>query len=100
MVLPVRSLAMPSGLPRRSARFTVRAHRVAPTLMGYVIAAIVVVLVIAGLLTVLVGNATRKSNVSDAGDPAGDTNQLSRDGEGGRQGADAAAVARPVVGGE
>jgi hypothetical protein len=42
--------------------------------MGYVIAAIVVVLLIAGLVGFLVTNSTRKSNVSDAGDPGADQN--------------------------
>jgi hypothetical protein len=85
--------------------------------MGYVIAAIVVVLLVAGLLVFVVGNATRKSNVSDASDPGadqnpmgivgsddetavGDTNQVSDSDEGGRQHGDPADVARPVVGGE
>jgi hypothetical protein len=88
--------------------------------MGYVIAAIVVVLLVAGLLLMLVRNATEKSNVSDAGDPgadqnplsivgsddetpAGDTNQHADAGDGGGRSAattDSPNVARPVVGGE
>jgi hypothetical protein len=88
--------------------------------MGYVIAAILVVLIVGGFIFFLVGNATRKSNVSDAGEPgadqnplgiigsddstpAGDTDQHSEGGDGsGRSGAgrDDPEVARPVVGGE
>jgi hypothetical protein len=82
--------------------------------MGYVIAAIVVVLLVLGLVLLLVRNATQKSNVSDDQNPlgivgsdrqtpVGDTNQVSdgRDG-GGRSGAttDSPDVARPTVGGE
>ena len=88
--------------------------------MGYVIAAIAAVLIIGGLIVFLVTNATKKSNVSDAGDPgadqnplgiigsdddtpAGDTNQHSSADEAGwrfdRQ-TDDQDVARPVVGGE
>lgn len=44
--------------------------------MGYVIAAIVAVAIIGGFVTFLVMNATRKSNVSDAGDPGADQNPL------------------------
>jgi hypothetical protein len=88
--------------------------------MGYVIAAILAILLIGGLILFLVTNATRKSNVSDAGDPgadqnpmgivgsddrtpAGDTDQHSEAaGEEGRfpRHDDRADVARPVVGGE
>jgi hypothetical protein len=88
--------------------------------MGYVIAAILVVLLVAGLIMLIMRNATKKSNVSDAGDPGadqnpmgivgsddetpvGDTNQVAGDrNEGGRTGAttDSPDVARPVVGGE
>jgi len=89
--------------------------------MGYVIVAILVVLVIGAGIFLLVNNATRKSNVSDAGDPgadqnplgvvgsdretpAGDTNQHADElaGGGGRSdaGPDDPHVARPVVGGE
>ena len=88
--------------------------------MGYVIAAILVVLLVAGFVWFLVNNATRKSNVSDAGDPgadqnplgvigsdrdtpAGDTSQHTDElaGGGGRHaGPDDPHVARPVVGGE
>ena len=91
--------------------------------MGYVIAALLAVLLIGGLILFLVTHATRKSNVSDAGDPgadqnpmsivgsddatpAGSTDQLS-DASGeegsarfGRERTDDPAVARPVVGGE
>ena len=87
--------------------------------MGYVIVAILVVLVVAAGVFLLVNNATRKSNVSDAGDPgadqnplgvigsdrdtpAGDTDQhADADGSGpSSRGRDDAGVARPVVGGE
>jgi len=87
--------------------------------MGYVIAALVAVLIIGGFIFFLVINATKKSNVSDAGDPgadqnplsmigsddetpAGDTNQhADPDGQGDfDHGSDRPDVARPVVGGE
>jgi hypothetical protein len=89
--------------------------------MGYVIVAILVILVIGALVFLLVNNATRKSNVSDAADPgadqnplgvigseretpAGDTNQHADElaGGAGRSGGgpDDPHVARPVVGGE
>jgi hypothetical protein len=89
--------------------------------MGYAIAAIIVVLLVAGFVFFLVSNATRKSNVSDASDPgadqnplgvigsdsetpAGDTSQHADElaGGGGRRraGPDDPHVARPVVGGE
>ena len=89
--------------------------------MGYVIAAILVILIVSGFVWFLVNNATRKSNVSDAPDPgsdqnplgiigsdsetpAGDTSQHADEDAGGagRQGAgpDDPHVARPVVGGE
>ena len=89
--------------------------------MGYVIAAIVVVLIVGAFIFFLVNNATRKSNVSDAPDPgadqnplgivgsdretpAGDTDQHAdeHDGGAGRTagGPDDPEVARPVVGGE
>jgi hypothetical protein len=45
--------------------------------MGYVIAAILVLLIVGGFVLFLVTNATRKSNVSDAGDPGADQNALS-----------------------
>ncbi len=44
--------------------------------MGYVIAAVLVLLIVAGFVLFLVTNATRKSNVSDAGDPGADQNSL------------------------
>ena len=44
--------------------------------MGYVIAAIAAVIIIGGFVTFLVMHATRKSNVSDAGDPGADQNPL------------------------
>jgi hypothetical protein len=44
--------------------------------MGYVIAGVLVVLIIAGLILFLVGNSMKKSNVSDAGDPGADQNPL------------------------
>lgn len=87
--------------------------------MGYVIAAIVAVVIIGGFITFLVMNATRKSNVSDAGDPGADQNPLSIIGSDDRTPAgstdqlsseqqkvrfernqDSPDVARPVVGGE
>jgi hypothetical protein len=45
--------------------------------MGYVIAAILVLLIVGGFVFFLVANATNKSNVSDAGDPGADQNALS-----------------------
>ena len=45
--------------------------------MGYVIAAILVVLIVGGFVLFLVSNAAKKSNVSDAGDPGADQNSLS-----------------------
>ena len=45
--------------------------------MGYVIAAILVLLIVGGFVLFLVTNATRKSNVSDAGDPGADQNSTS-----------------------
>jgi hypothetical protein len=45
--------------------------------MGYVIAAILVVLIVGGFVLFLVTNAAKKSNVSDAGDPGADQNSLS-----------------------
>ncbi len=45
--------------------------------MGYVIAAVLVLLIVGGFVLFLVTNATRKSNVSDAGDPGADQNSLS-----------------------
>jgi hypothetical protein len=89
--------------------------------MGYVIVAILVVLIVGAFVLFLVNNAARKSNVSDAGDPgadqnpmgvigsdsetpAGDTSQHTDElaGGGGRRGSgpDDPHVARPVVGGE
>jgi hypothetical protein len=44
--------------------------------MGYVIAAVIVVLIVAGFVTFLVTNSTRKGNVSDASDPGADQNSL------------------------
>ena len=89
--------------------------------MGYVIAAIILVLIVGAFIFFLVNNATRRSNVSDAHDPgaeqnplgivgsdretpAGDTSQHADEDAGGagRRGAgpDDPRVARPVVGGE
>jgi hypothetical protein len=90
--------------------------------MGYVIAAILVLLVVGGFVFFLVTNATRKSNVSDAGDPGADQNSLGiigsddetpagstnehADADEGQaperfgRGAERPDVARPVVGGE
>jgi hypothetical protein len=45
--------------------------------MGYVIAGVIVLLIVSGFVFFLVTNATRKSNVSDAGDPGADQNALS-----------------------
>jgi hypothetical protein len=88
--------------------------------MGYVIVAIVLVLLIAGFVLYMVRSATQKSNVSDAGDPGDEQNPLSIIGSDSetpagdttehadepsrtptRQGErDSPDVARPVVGGE
>ena len=87
--------------------------------MGYVIAALLVLLIVGGFVLFLVTNATKKSNVSDAGDPgadqnsmgivgsddetpAGDTSEHAESTEGGaeRLRGDSPDVARPVVGGE
>jgi hypothetical protein len=45
--------------------------------MGYVIAALLVLLIVGGFVFFLVTNATKKSNVSDAGDPGADQNSMS-----------------------
>jgi hypothetical protein len=45
--------------------------------MGYVIAAVIVVLIVGGFVVYLVTTATRKSTVSDAGDPGAESNSLS-----------------------
>ena len=92
--------------------------------MGYVIAGVLVILIIAGFILFLVTNATKKSNVSDAGDPGADQNPMAMVGSDeataagdtdqhseatGDEGAparfghartDDPDVARPVVGGE
>ena len=89
--------------------------------MGYVIAAILVLLIVGGFVFFLMSNATKKSNVSDAGDPGADQNPMSIVGsddetpvgdtsqhagaqteEGTTSGPqdDSPDVARPVVGGE
>ena len=87
--------------------------------MGYVIAALLVLLIVGGLVLFLVTNATKKSNVSDAGDPGADQNSMSiigsddetpagdtsehadvAEGGGGAPSGDSPEVARPVVGGE
>jgi hypothetical protein len=82
--------------------------------MGYVIAAIILVLIVGAFVFFMVNSATRKSNVSDATDPgadqnplgivgsdretpAGDTGQHADEDAGG---ADDPHIARPVVGGE
>jgi hypothetical protein len=44
--------------------------------MGYVIAVILVVLIVAGFVTFLVMNSAKKSDVSDAQDPGADSNPL------------------------
>ena len=86
--------------------------------MGYVIAAVLVLLIVGGFVLFLVTNATRKSNVSDAGDPgsdqnamgivgsddetpAGDTSEHAPSDEGRfERKRDSPDVGRPVVGGE
>jgi hypothetical protein len=45
--------------------------------MGYVVAAVLVLLIVGGLVVFLVSNATQKSNVSDAEDPGAEQNSLS-----------------------
>ena len=45
--------------------------------MGYVIAAVLVILIVGGFVLFMVMNATKKSDVSDAGDPGADQNALS-----------------------
>ena len=45
--------------------------------MGYVIAAVLVLLIVSGFVFFLITNATKKSNVSDAGDPGADQNPMS-----------------------
>ena len=83
--------------------------------MGYVIAAIIVILLIAGFVALLVRSAARRTNMSDAGDsdprgivtsdrqtPVGDTSEHA--GADGLNDApshdDRPDVARPLVGGE
>jgi hypothetical protein len=81
--------------------------------MGYVIVAILVVLIVAAGIAFFVRGAARRSNVSETGDPraivapdrdspAGSTSEhADPDGTGGaRDRDDRADVARPVVGGE
>jgi hypothetical protein len=89
--------------------------------MGYVIAAIILVLIVGAFVFFMVNSATRKSNVSDATDPgadqnppgivgsdretpAGDTGQHADEDAGGAGrtagGPDDPHIARPVVGGE
>jgi hypothetical protein len=86
--------------------------------MGYVIAALLVVLIVSGFVFFLVSNAARKSNVSDAGDPGAESNPLAitgsdrespagstsqhsdADGTEGPPQQDRPDVARPVDGGE
>jgi hypothetical protein len=43
--------------------------------VGYVIAAVLVVLIVGGIVMLVVMNSTRRSNVSDSGTPLGDTGQ-------------------------
>jgi hypothetical protein len=45
--------------------------------MGYVIAGVLVLLIVSGFVFLMITNATKKSNVSDAGDPGADQNPLS-----------------------
>jgi hypothetical protein len=81
--------------------------------MGYVIAAVLVVLIIAAGITFFVRGAARRSNVSEAEDPraiaapddespVGSTSQHAPPDGGGREAGheDRPDVARPVVGGE
>jgi hypothetical protein len=76
--------------------------------MGYVIAAILVVLIVAGFIVALTARATRQSNMSsivgsDSETPLGDTSQHSETvHEPVEVGVpkDSSKVARPVVGGE
>jgi hypothetical protein len=89
--------------------------------MGYVIAAIILVLIVGAFVFFMVNSATRKSNVSDATDPGadqnplgivgsdretpvGDTGQHADEDAGGAGrtagGPDDPHIARPVVGGE
>ena len=87
--------------------------------MGYVIAAILVVLLVGGFVFFLVSSSTRKSNVSDAHDPGAEKNPMaivgsddetpvgdttehadSDSGEVTGNRFDRPDVARPVVGGE
>ena len=86
--------------------------------MGYVIAALLVLLIVGGFVLFMVTNATKKSNVSDAGDPGADQNSMGIVGSddetpagdtrehadvaegGGAPSGDSPEVARPVVGGE
>ena len=44
--------------------------------MGYVIAGVLAILIIAGFITFLVMNSMKKNDVSDAGDPGADQNPL------------------------
>ena len=44
--------------------------------MGYVIAGVLVMLIIAGFITFLVMNSVKKNDLSDAGDPGSDQNPL------------------------
>jgi hypothetical protein len=44
--------------------------------MGYVIAGVLVILIIAGFITFLVMNSMKKNDLSDAGDPGADQNPL------------------------
>jgi hypothetical protein len=44
--------------------------------MGYVIAGVLVILIIAGLILFLVTNSMKKSDTADAGDPGADQNPL------------------------
>ena len=86
--------------------------------MGYVIAALLVLLIVGGFVLFMVTNATKKSNVSDADDPGADQNSMGIVGSddetpagdtrehadvaegGGAPSGDSPEVARPVVGGE
>jgi hypothetical protein len=86
--------------------------------MGYVIAGVLVILIIAGFITFLVMNTMKKNDLSDAGDPGADQNPLSIIGSDestplgdtsehadehpteGSPRFDRADTARPVVGGE
>src|SRR3954454_7340297 len=77
IVLPCSSVAMGRGFTQALRPFHRPRAVGSRSCMGYVIAALLVVLIVGGFVFFLVGNATKKSNVSDAGDPGADQNSLS-----------------------